>query len=104
MIIVVDAVNTKTQTFIVRHGVIFTIYLPYRCWSRFKIQMLKQVAHPIMHIFYIFLCVCIVEFLFWASMLGTHLSRWAEDLILYSSKEFGFVTLADAYRSVRLYC
>lgn len=36
-------------------------------------------------------------------MLGTHLSRWAEDLILYSSKEFGFVALADAYRSVGLY-
>jgi len=23
--------------------------------------------------------------------------RWAEDLIIYSSKEFGFVSLADAY-------
>lgn len=22
---------------------------------------------------------------------------WAEDLIIYSSKEFGFITLADAY-------
>ncbi|XP_061162389.1 argininosuccinate lyase-like [Saccostrea echinata] len=39
----------------------------------------------------------VAEFLFWASMVGTHLSRWSEDLILYSSKEFGFVTLADAY-------
>ena len=28
---------------------------------------------------------------------GVHLSRWAEDLILWSSREFGFVTLADAY-------
>ena len=26
-----------------------------------------------------------------------HISRWAEDLIIYSSREFGFVTLADAY-------
>jgi len=26
-----------------------------------------------------------------------HLSRWAEDLIIYSSPEFGFVELADAY-------
>ena len=26
-----------------------------------------------------------------------HLSRWAEDLILWSSREFGFVMLADAY-------
>lgn len=26
-----------------------------------------------------------------------HISRWAEDLIIYSSAEFGFVRLADAY-------
>jgi argininosuccinate lyase len=37
------------------------------------------------------------EFLFNAALLGTHLSRLAEALILYSSVEFGFVTLADAY-------
>jgi argininosuccinate lyase len=39
----------------------------------------------------------IAEFLFWAALLGIHLSRWAEDLILWSSREFGFVILADAY-------
>ncbi|XP_064612579.1 argininosuccinate lyase-like [Liolophura sinensis] len=39
----------------------------------------------------------IMEFLFWGSLLGVHLSRWAEDLILYSTKEFGFVSLSDAY-------
>jgi argininosuccinate lyase len=39
----------------------------------------------------------VVEFLFWSALLGIHLSRWAEDLILWSSREFGFVTLADAY-------
>lgn len=39
----------------------------------------------------------VAEFLFWSSLLSTHLSRWAEDLILYCSKEFGFVTLSDAY-------
>ncbi|KAH3890923.1 hypothetical protein DPMN_015012 [Dreissena polymorpha] len=39
----------------------------------------------------------IVEFLSWANLLCIHLSRWAEDLILYSSKEFGFVMLSDAY-------
>ncbi|PKO23561.1 MAG: argininosuccinate lyase [Chloroflexi bacterium HGW-Chloroflexi-1] len=39
----------------------------------------------------------VAEFLFWAALLGVHLSRWAEDLILWSSREFGFVTLADAY-------
>lgn len=37
------------------------------------------------------------EFLFWAAMLGVHLSRLAEALILYSTREFGFITLADAY-------
>jgi argininosuccinate lyase len=26
-----------------------------------------------------------------------HLSRWAEDLIIYSSAEYGFVALSDAY-------
>jgi len=39
----------------------------------------------------------IVETLQWASMLMTHISRWAEDLIIYSTAEFGFVRLADAY-------
>jgi argininosuccinate lyase len=39
----------------------------------------------------------IAEFLFWASMTMVHLSRLGEDLIIFSSREFGFVTLADAY-------
>ncbi|KAJ7392597.1 hypothetical protein OS493_010248 [Desmophyllum pertusum] len=39
----------------------------------------------------------IVEFLFWASLLSTHLSRWAEDMIIYCTKEFGFISLSDAY-------
>ena len=39
----------------------------------------------------------IAEFLFWAALTMIHLSRLAEDLIVYSSREFGFVTLADAY-------
>ena len=39
----------------------------------------------------------IAEMLFWATMTMVHLSRLAEDLIIYSSREFGFVTLADAY-------
>ncbi|KAK2499477.1 hypothetical protein MC885_000101 [Smutsia gigantea] len=37
------------------------------------------------------------EFLFWASLCMTHLSRMAEDLILYGTKEFSFVQLSDAY-------
>ena len=39
----------------------------------------------------------IAEFLFWATLTMLHLSRWAEDLIIYSSREFGFISLADAY-------
>jgi hypothetical protein len=40
----------------------------------------------------------IVEFLMWSSLTMTHMSRLAEDLIVYSTAEFGFVTLSDAYR------
>ncbi|MBX2998732.1 MAG: argininosuccinate lyase [Caldilineaceae bacterium] len=39
----------------------------------------------------------VAEFLFWATLTMIHLSRLAEDLIIYSSREFGFVSLADAY-------
>ena len=33
----------------------------------------------------------------WGSLLMTRISRWAEDLVIYSSPGFGFVRLADAY-------
>ncbi|KAI0156375.1 argininosuccinate lyase [Xylariaceae sp. FL1272] len=39
----------------------------------------------------------VAETLQWGSMLMMHISRWAEDLIIYSTGEFGFVRLADAY-------
>ncbi|KAF8654063.1 hypothetical protein AX16_003597 [Volvariella volvacea WC 439] len=39
----------------------------------------------------------IVEFLMWASLTMTHISRMSEDLIVYSTAEFGFITLSDAY-------
>lgn len=39
----------------------------------------------------------IAESLFALTMLGTHLSRIAEDLILFGSSEFGFVRYGDAY-------
>jgi len=39
----------------------------------------------------------VAEFLFWGALLQTHLSRLAEDLIIWSSAEFGFVELDDAY-------
>eukprot|EP01052_Picozoa_sp_SAG31_P065403 SAG31_NODE_24231_length_486_cov_0.919897_1_plen_110_part_00 len=42
-----------------------------------------------------------LEFMGWSAMLGVHLSRWAEDLIIYGSKEFGYVKFADAYATVR---
>ena len=38
-----------------------------------------------------------VEFCFVASLLGVHLSRLAEDVILWSSSEFDFIRIADAY-------
>lgn len=40
----------------------------------------------------------VAEFLFVCTLCTSHLSKWAEDLCLYSSKEFGFVQLSDAYR------
>lgn len=39
----------------------------------------------------------VAEFLFWASLTMLHISRIAEDLIIYSSAEFGFVELGSAY-------
>jgi argininosuccinate lyase len=39
----------------------------------------------------------VAEFLFWGALTQTHLSRLAEDLILWSTAEFGFVRLSDAY-------
>jgi argininosuccinate lyase len=39
----------------------------------------------------------VCELLFVAAMLGTHLSRLAEDLIVFSTDEFGLVVLPDAY-------
>uniref|UniRef100_A0A8C9XC13 Argininosuccinate lyase n=1 Tax=Sander lucioperca TaxID=283035 RepID=A0A8C9XC13_SANLU len=47
--------------------------------------------------FYVCMCVSLAEFLFWASLCLTHLSKMAEDLMLYSTKEFSFITLSDAY-------
>ncbi len=38
-----------------------------------------------------------VEFCGHAALLGVHLSRLAEDLILWSSSEFNFIRIADAY-------
>lgn len=40
----------------------------------------------------------IVEFLMWSTMAMGHISRMAEDFIIYSTAEFGFITLSDAYR------
>ncbi|KAJ2891047.1 argininosuccinate lyase [Coemansia aciculifera] len=39
----------------------------------------------------------VAEFLFHCSLTMIHISRLAEDLIIYSTAEFGFVQLADAY-------
>lgn len=37
------------------------------------------------------------EFLFALALMGAHLSRLAEDIILYSNPRFGFITLDDRY-------
>ena len=37
------------------------------------------------------------EFLFWAALTGVHISRMAEALILYSTIEFGFISMADEF-------
>ncbi|XP_022096345.1 argininosuccinate lyase-like [Acanthaster planci] len=39
----------------------------------------------------------IAEFLFWSSMTMVHMSKLAEDLLLFSTKEYSFVQIADAY-------
>ena len=38
-----------------------------------------------------------VEFLFIASLIGVHLAKMSEALILFSTAEFGYITLSDAY-------
>ncbi|SCU78875.1 LAMI_0A06370g1_1 [Lachancea mirantina] len=39
----------------------------------------------------------VVEIMFWSSLFMNHVSRFSEDLIIYSTAEFGFVKLSDAY-------
>jgi argininosuccinate lyase len=39
----------------------------------------------------------VAEFLFGLSMIGMHLSRLSEELILWSTTEFGFITFSDAF-------
>ena len=39
----------------------------------------------------------VLEFVNALSMVGLHLSRWAEEMILFSSQEFDFVRLPEAY-------
>lgn len=39
----------------------------------------------------------VAEILFVVALLGTHLSRLAEDIIIYSNPRFGFITLNDRY-------
>jgi argininosuccinate lyase len=39
----------------------------------------------------------IAELVFVAAMIGTHLSRLAEDLVIFASSEFAFVRLSDRY-------
>src|SRR5581483_4947780 len=38
-----------------------------------------------------------IEFVQALSVLAVHLSRWAEEMILFSTQEYGFVVLPEAY-------
>lgn len=40
----------------------------------------------------------VAQFLFWSALTAVHFSRLAEDLVIYSSKEFSFVTIAEQFR------
>ena len=39
----------------------------------------------------------VLEFVSAVTLLGVHLSRWAEELILFATQEYGFITLPEAY-------
>src|SRR5690606_10359004 len=39
----------------------------------------------------------VAEFLFVTALIGVHLSRLGEELVLWTSQEYGWVELADAY-------
>ena len=39
----------------------------------------------------------VAEFLFWAALCGVHLSKLAENMVLFTSAEFGYFELSDAY-------
>jgi len=39
----------------------------------------------------------IAEFMMWATLVLSHISKIAEDLVIYSTAEFGFISLSDAY-------
>ncbi|TMW43619.1 hypothetical protein DOY81_011299 [Sarcophaga bullata] len=39
----------------------------------------------------------VVDFIYCCSMIGLHLSRLAEDLILYATKEFDFIEISDDF-------
>jgi argininosuccinate lyase len=39
----------------------------------------------------------VAEFLFWAALLATHLSRLGEDLVIWSNPLFGFIRIDDQY-------
>jgi argininosuccinate lyase len=38
-----------------------------------------------------------IEFAAWASLVMTHLSRWSEELVLWTSAQFGFIDLPDRF-------
>ena len=45
-----------------------------------------------------------IEFVQALSFVALHLSRWAEEFILFSTTEFGFVKLPEQYSTGRARC
>lgn len=72
--------------------------LPSHRWSTWSFSRQVKSTRGLVTRDPAFLSLPPAEFLFWASLCMTHLSRMAEDLILYGTKEFSFVQLSDAYR------
>lgn len=65
--------------------------------SRISANLLNFTGSPSSSIFHTATRDEACEFVFAAAMIAQHLSRWAEQWIIYMSTEFGFIKIADRY-------
>jgi argininosuccinate lyase len=65
--------------------------------SSFTAEQLKFGEAPISSIEHTASRDAACDFLYCLAMIAQHLSRWAEQWIIYMSSEFGFITIADRY-------